>query len=1677
MEQINVLKQPYKIQLDSSHEKLQAIESRFLKNTEILQNANTNNNNQSGNNITFGGNAGNHTPTLSIKKLDNNFTLPNGLNKSIGAYECVETNETYWFVWNEYKQHTVNVIYGENEKCQTVFKGECLGFDLNPAYAIAEHKVFLKVLYGADKSEDSDIKYIQEKFLIFTDALGDIKHINVLASIGSNYFTTSYFIPVPPHFNACCTYIKLAVIAPNYCPNFEYIQRELNDKGEVVDKEKPNKLFQNVKQLAYNFTTIDGRSSTVSPYSLPIIVGGTDCSEQNPEILPRCVKVKLWAGDPFTDKINIYLREANSGKWFLYETIEKHNCVPPNTKWWERTNAWDQYNYDSVTNTIEYIFCGDKECTAIDQSLFEHIENEIPFASVALAPAGDNLILSNCLKGSENLTCEQVESFSINVNSQDDEDVCEIPKREIVVYAVIKNDSYVNGYGHEVQFLFGNSSDGNDTPIDGKFWFGGMGWRKHPMTGTKKVAIDKFWKDYKQYVPAKIDDETLGGFVGYLAGTNYATVSKQVKITNCEVEDIGIIYRDISNMYKNNGSFDSIIKELKDGEYIIAQKFVFKDVDAGKYVFRIAGHRTGMTLGYEQTSSYTYQQYNLPCSTGGEFTPSIKKDYELIIDVCDYNYDSMQEGVAMQILDLTLPDFEADARNVIDYNLVSEFYLYRDSSFAIPFEQQSMQFEWGKFKDKILGIDIDIDGFEHNGTPIYLIDPLTTNILGIGVPIPCPPAPFAPFAGLLDTPSGVYSTTLRKTDHNGFCFYREHFWRWRTFFNAIPCSLFDMTAQFGEPTLGKITVNYIDECGVEDIEFTVGTTRVSPPVTALSNKGYKGLKGTGFKSVNNKDKPCVGNYITGQLLDENSKPLTGINIGYSQSQFVRTDGFGKFKLLAHNNINYDREDYFIISNSGNSCTIICVDSEDCKLCCPDTFKLLQLPPCEDCEQVDIDLGVMIFKKQNFPDRGLRGRYGVGVQGWDCFGRIVTGGVNLIRHIDVDLCWNKHPIISWNWDGLTLLPKEVKYISFFFTKNLYGKSIQWIADKFVMLDKNGNETTSRGKAVAVAVNLESLLQYNKINKFNTLSTYGFVEGDRLIILDDCKAPIIYTISGTTFGASQETAIQQELTLVSNGTTATTKTNYANANGHTIIIPFDGQIEQFLDKCNVKIEINRPYQCASEFDPYFEACCMIPVINGVPQMNYCCGGSDDSGGSGEISGCEMNVWDTYKIFRNIPVSASCVGNNPSNDPYFSNNVTDFWGEDVNSFGRIGSINPYAKRMWIQGLVMRSLSWINNGTINGLSTFWGEYAKNYDTQNFGGIQALFSYRNILGFICEFDYFIADYQVPYLKTDGDKVIVSGLNENLGNPRQKTSDRYGCLQKDTSSIVENNGTVYFYSHGRYVMTDFNSAIEISKEGVGGYFNNKHTHMNNFNNNIKNDYNNLRYCWEIISGYNPLTNSVCVTLRPRNGISPNNTSYINYEREVRINVGETIVYNANLKAWVNFRGHIPEAYGKLRTSKSGAQFFSFIHGIPYQHNNPKNGYGEIYGVKNESVIEVPINDTFDKVKIFLSSTQEIQPLSMFIDRIMTNEINSFSYLPKSYWVKKENVFYGALNRDMASYFDNNFMKESTYFEGKRIYGNYAFFRFVMNGDDVNKYFEIARFLFLLSGSELSLKPKITQPQQ
>jgi hypothetical protein len=651
--QISTIYIPIKINRDASYIKATKGDAVFLKDCSLDVSV------KNGTNGEFGvrkPNIGNILPDGVGTETPYLFKLPQGINRTIGSYEFVELSEFYWFVWNENGKHTINYMDRSASNPIKVYEGSCLGFVNDLEYSIPEQNVHIRIVWDVD---DSGVKTLKEKLLKFTDGLGEVRQINVLASIATNSFSTSYF-----NRSECCASTTLAIQPPNECIKFS-----LKKDNSVLT----NKIYKKNLQIACRNVYVDNRISSISPYSKAITVGFSGCNIDELSY-SNYAELTIPVTNDFVDYIELFIRNCNND-WVYYDTIYKHDIKANEINdWWNRTDGWGKNNYDQVSNTIKYNFYNDKKCGIIDQSIFSNIQNDIPQASKALAVAGDRLLLANNLRDYPNLTQEQKDGFKFEIEKQIIEEPCDLPLRKVKIFMKIQGDGVTDRHPPKWNsFLF---KDNNEPTVDGKYHFGGV-CRQLNLLGTGHMNVaDDSWLKYKQYVPSE-----TGGFVATLNG-QYTSVSRQVKMFTCgNYEEMGVYSCNVSEVTDTDGSLDDLVEQLFNGDFSILQMFEF-EVPAGIYSFKVHNHNKGLNVGYQKTSTYIYGNGSYACSTNsGQAT---KLDYEWVVDVRNADYDSLMNGGDYIILrDCTLPQADWEMNFV---NRVTEVYIYEDDLKTIPIE-------------------------------------------------------------------------------------------------------------------------------------------------------------------------------------------------------------------------------------------------------------------------------------------------------------------------------------------------------------------------------------------------------------------------------------------------------------------------------------------------------------------------------------------------------------------------------------------------------------------------------------------------------------------------------------------------------------------------------------------------------------------------------------------------------------------------------------------------------------------------------------------------------------------------------------------------------------------------------------------------------------------------------
>lgn len=672
--------------LDADELRVQPDQAVFKKNLTFSVNKNGS---------TEGNNKGVDTPYEGFAPIAiNSNLLPEGKNHTVGSYESKATNEAYVFVWNEHQNHSIYRINGVDGSTQLVYRSKLLNFQLDPRCYIAEVRCELRMQSYFNKASG---KTEQRKFLLFTDGINPQRFISVEDSIATNsfdpvafpYFAPKADITLPEWDDERVKYINLGVPTPMSCIRVDRIAR-------VGDAEKAKQNLINYKGFQFRIKTIDvfGRESehgVISERFFNIIGGGCIANSNG---MPRCFALTFSAGNALVDKIQVEFRTCTANNkdlsvdsdWLLYDTIDKYR--PANVNWWEReiNNPYqvklDQLiasgaspseiaaatvgllKYDTSTNTFTYSFCSDKMCEPIDVTETNRLFNPLPITSLSLFPIANGIGLGGNVHGFEPIDPNELEKIQMTVTPPVPSICSDYELRKIVVYAFIHNPWELTK-APNLQRPAGKISK---NAVSDKVAFFSEG-----VDGFSGLITQKF-------------PEGQTGFIGYLAGTKFYAISKQVRLnlaTGDECE-LGVYINDTG--YANN---------CEGNTNMIVQKFEFL-VPPGNYIFRVAGHRSKLTDDYQKTSTFVYGRhklssvkiwadYSYPDSVA--YPPDyVDKVKEMYISCCAGDVIlNKPDDLCLVIWDT----FGMDGDTFTAYTV--EGYLYEDRNSLLPMELVKMK--------------------------------------------------------------------------------------------------------------------------------------------------------------------------------------------------------------------------------------------------------------------------------------------------------------------------------------------------------------------------------------------------------------------------------------------------------------------------------------------------------------------------------------------------------------------------------------------------------------------------------------------------------------------------------------------------------------------------------------------------------------------------------------------------------------------------------------------------------------------------------------------------------------------------------------------------------------------------------------------------------------------------
>ncbi len=416
---------------------------------------------------------------------------------------------------------------------------------------------------------------IIDGLLLWTDGFDEPKKINIQKAISGGYGTFdkeySYAIKQPPLYPPTSQYFTDTTKSVNYLNNF---------------------LFQ----FKYRFYYDDFEKSAFSPIStvpIPLL----DASTFSSSLVNNRIDIVINTGSPIVTKIEIAGRIGNSGDFFSIVVIDKA----------------DKYDPIANSTTHTYLFYNDGNYSNVNL-----LESDKLFDFVPLLAKGQDFIdptritYGGVTEGFDPV--DVVAKLNATVAPQPNTVVYNIHgtvriRSPFTTYTdanskIYSQPIYCNGFNNGTQ--------------SGPFVFGGF---THPP-GNSYQMVDP--TSYQQTIP-------LGGFVFYLAGTNYYGVSVQKNALSGILVDINGVYvlRPIAGAGLSDINF--VAAEVLNSS--VYSDVTIKNIPEGRYVLRVADHNTTQSelssndMGYQRRSTNTVKVGDAAYRAG------VPNYYEMTIEI------------------------------------------------------------------------------------------------------------------------------------------------------------------------------------------------------------------------------------------------------------------------------------------------------------------------------------------------------------------------------------------------------------------------------------------------------------------------------------------------------------------------------------------------------------------------------------------------------------------------------------------------------------------------------------------------------------------------------------------------------------------------------------------------------------------------------------------------------------------------------------------------------------------------------------------------------------------------------------------------------------------------------------------------------------------------------------
>lgn len=323
---------PRYLNKDNDSKILQSVEMPSASNIKVTTDA-------SGNSGVIKNIKGNTAVSLST-------SLPSGTNRVVGAYEYKRENTIYFFVANDYGNHSLyRYNPADSANATLVLRGSYLQLD-------PEHELHIDGLTFRD-----------EIYLYYTDGVAEPKKINVTKAIAGSY----------PAGASDSEKLKEITVAKE--PPIEPTAEFFTDTNY-----SSNSLYGKGFQFAAQYIYRDGEVSSIGMYSrlyfAPNTIDSTVTEEGFIELFNR-MSVNVPTTTDAVEKVRLLYREGNGNTFYVAEEKE----------------------VITAGTDLNFTFSGDGLYAPVSDAEYNKIQNSVPKTAQSQAIAGNRLMYGNYTEG------------------------------------------------------------------------------------------------------------------------------------------------------------------------------------------------------------------------------------------------------------------------------------------------------------------------------------------------------------------------------------------------------------------------------------------------------------------------------------------------------------------------------------------------------------------------------------------------------------------------------------------------------------------------------------------------------------------------------------------------------------------------------------------------------------------------------------------------------------------------------------------------------------------------------------------------------------------------------------------------------------------------------------------------------------------------------------------------------------------------------------------------------------------------------------------------------------------------------------------------------------------------------------------------------------------------------